>query len=89
MEIIWDQEDSRLFGVSTEYAKDLVEENHEKIILENSQKNSEKKEWIGSEFFIFFYNMEFGINKQESHIIKRDITKSICVEYSFYLFYFK
>jgi intraflagellar transport protein 140 len=76
VEILWDQEDYRLFGVSTEYAKDLIEENQEKLIFDhqkNLNSNSEKKEWLGSEFFIFFYTIEFGINKQESHIINRDI----------------
>lgn len=75
VEIIWDQEDYRLFGVSTEYAKDLVEESNyqEKLIFDHQKNSNEKKEWLGSEFFIFFYNMEFGINKQESHIINRDI----------------
>jgi len=113
VEIIWDQEDPRLFGVSTEYAKDLVEENTDKNLFEysaqktssnafkignassksliqlnknsysnnntqNGFKNSKgnlenKKEWIGSEFYIFFYSTEFGIHQQEAHPIKGDI----------------
>jgi len=101
VEIIWDHEDPRLFGVSTEYAKDLVEENNEKYLYEhviqkannnlkngnNSSNNfntnftisnfknssNDKKEWIGSEFYIFFYTTEFGIHQQEAHSIKGDI----------------
>jgi intraflagellar transport protein 140 len=100
VEIVWDQEDPRLFGVSTEYAKDLVEESNEKYSSDNSgQKTSgikngnnssnslntnftisnfknsakDKKEWVGSEFYIFFYTTEFGIHQQEAHPIKGDI----------------
>lgn len=113
VEIIWDQEDPRLFGVSTEYAKDLVEENIEKypfdyagkttstktltritntagfnntntsggnktnsmnLFSKNLNANSDTgKDWIGSEFYVFFYTTEFGILKQESHPINRDI----------------
>jgi len=100
IEILWDQEDPRLFGVSTEYAKDLGEERNENYLFEhaaqktNSLKNinntsnclntnytisnfkslvNDKREWIGSEFYIFFYTTEFGIHKQESHQIKGDI----------------
>lgn len=100
IEIVWDQEDPRLFGVSTEYAKDLVEESNEKYLFEhaaqktngskkgNNSSNTlnsnytisdfkssanDKKEWVGSEFYIFFYTTEFGIHQQETHPIKGDI----------------
>jgi intraflagellar transport protein 140 len=75
IEFIWDFSDPRLFGVQTEYAKDLSEENY----LNSDEKK--KKEWYGSEFFIFFYTSEYGIKKQESHRINRDIQGifSLCI----------
>ena len=68
IEFIWDLSDNRLFGVQTEYAKDLSEDNY---INMNDEKK--KKEWFGSEFFIFFYTSEYGIKNQESHKINREI----------------
>lgn len=67
IEIVWDQDESRLFGIQTEYAKDLNDAS-ENLIIETS-----KKEWAGPEFFIFFYTSEYGIHVQESHKINRDI----------------
>ena len=76
IEFIWDFSDTRLFGVQTEYAKDLTEDNYM-----NVNDDKKKKEWYGSEFFVFFYTSEYGIKKQESHRINREIQGifSLCI----------
>lgn len=71
IEIIWDVNDPRLFGIQTEYAKDLSDDSSNKI--DYSMNPNEKKEFYGSEFFIFFYTTEYGIHQQEAHKINRDI----------------
>jgi intraflagellar transport protein 140 len=65
IEIIWDYNDQRIFGIQTEYARD----NNEEVEI----KDDKKKEYFGSEFFILFYTSEYGIKKQESHRINREI----------------
>lgn len=75
IEIIWDLKDPRLFGIQTEYAKELNPDNNVDVMqLSNPTDNDENaKNWTGPEFFIFFYTTEFGVHQQESHRINREI----------------
>jgi intraflagellar transport protein 140 len=79
IEILFDVQDHRLFGVQTEFAKDMNDENKNGLSSDIkpeysiSPRDDEKKEFYGSEFFIFFYTTEYGILKQESHKINSSI----------------
>lgn len=68
VEVIFDVNDNRVFGVYTEYAADN-HVNTEEIVIEDSKE----KDWVGSEFYMFFHTVDYGIKKQESHKIDKDI----------------
>ena len=81
IEITWDYADSRIFAISTEYAKDLNENDEKKdlyksiIYTGNDEENSEveeKADWVGGEVFLLFYTSENGVNNLESHKITRE-----------------
>ena len=73
IEIQWDYNDPRVFGIHTDYAKDYSDINND-INL-----NDSKKDFIGQEFYMFFYTQEFGIKQQECHKINRDLQGVFCV----------
>jgi intraflagellar transport protein 140 len=86
IEIIWDINDYRLFGIYTEYAKEEVKDsdkdehfgqtlNTPSNLNPTQAYSSQENEttWVGSEFTLFFYTSEYGILKQESHKINKDI----------------
>jgi hypothetical protein len=81
IEITWDYSDWRIFAISTEYAKDLGEEDEKKdlyksiIYTRNDDDNSvvqQNADWIGGELFLLFYTSENGVNSLESHKISRE-----------------
>ena len=81
IEITWDFADWRIFAISTEYAKDLNNEDEKKdlyksiIYTGNDDENSvveEKADWVGGEVFLLFYTSENGVNNLESHKISRE-----------------
>ena len=81
IEITWDYSDGRIFAISTEYAKDLNNEDEKKdlyksiIYTGNEDENSEveeKGDWVGGEVFLLFYTSENGVNNLESHKITRE-----------------
>ena len=81
IEITWDYADSRIFAISTEYAKDLNGDDEKKdlyksiIYTGNDDENSEveeKADWVGGEVFLLFYTSENGVNNLESHKITRE-----------------
>ena len=81
IEIAWDYSDGRIFAISTEYAKDLNNEDEKKdlyksiIYTGNEDENSEveeKGDWVGGEVFLLFYTSENGVNNLESHKITRE-----------------
>ena len=81
IEITWDFADGRIFAISTEYAKDLNNEDEKKdlyksiIYTGNDDENSaveEKADWVGGEVFLLFYTSENGVNSLESHKISRE-----------------
>lgn len=76
IEILWDITDHRLFGIQTEYAKELNSEQNTEVPFNPStdiNEDESKKLWIGPEFYMFFFTTEYGILQQESHKINRDI----------------
>ena len=81
IEITWDYSDWRIFAISTEYAKDLGEEDEKKdlyksiIYTRNDDDNSvaqQNADWVGGELFLLFYTSENGVNSLESHKISRE-----------------
>ena len=85
IEIIWDYKDSRIFAISTEYAKDLnleaekqnIEnitnsENGEDEEDENNSNVGKNSDWIGGEVYLLFYTSEMGVNQLENHKISRE-----------------
>ena len=82
VEITWDYEDWRIFAISTEYAKDLNNEDEKKDVYkgrrysvngddDNSLQN-QNEDWVGGEVFLLFYTSENGVNNLESHKISRE-----------------
>ena len=81
IEITWDYSDSRIFAISTEFAKDLSGEDEKKdlyksiIYTGDDDENSaveEKADWVGGEVYLLFYTSENGVNKLENHKIARE-----------------
>ena len=64
-EIVWDYSDPRIFGVQTEYAREVTGDN------DDDQNN--KNYWFGSEFYVFFYTTDYGVTHQETHQISNSI----------------
>ena len=82
IEITWDFADGRIFAISTEYAKDLNNEEEKKDLYKsivytgnNSDDNSileQNGDWVGGEVYLLFYTSENGVNCLESHKISRE-----------------
>ena len=80
IEIIWDFADSRIFAISTEYAKDFTNEEEKQIknTITNSEnedednESNESSDWVGGEVFLLFYTSENGVNQLENHKITRE-----------------
>ena len=82
IEITWDYADWRIFSISTEYAKDLNDEEEKKGLYKsiiytgnNDDDNSvlqQNADWVGGEVFLLFYTSENGVNNLESHKISRE-----------------
>ena len=85
IEIVWDYKDSRIFAISTEYAKDLTSEeekrnaknmtdseNEENEENEDKSQSENDSDWVGGEVFLLFYTSETGVNQLENHKISRE-----------------
>ena len=80
IEITWDFADWRIFAISTEYAKDLNNEEEKKDLYksniytgnEDDSAVEEKADWVGGEVYLLFYTSENGVNNLESHKISRE-----------------
>jgi len=73
VEGFFDLNDNRVFGIYTEYSPQTSLK--EEIIEEDSNK------WLGSELYMLFHTVDYGIKQQECHKINKDIqgTLGFCI----------
>ncbi|MCQ2816870.1 MAG: hypothetical protein MJ252_06360 [archaeon] len=74
IEIIWDTIEPRVFGIRTEYARELADDNQ--IFKEDDPlavQNKTGDTWFGPEFYMLFYASESGVRHLEKHKIQNEI----------------
>ena len=71
IEIVWDFKEPRVFGIHSEYAKD-INDSKPQMFNEDDPLSEKKNEWFGPEFYVLFYTSENGIHQLESHKISKN-----------------
>jgi intraflagellar transport protein 140 len=77
-EVMWDSSDQRIFGIQTEYAKDISDE--KPLYNIEDPLGKENNDFFGPEFYIDFYTSEYGIHNLETHKIQRDLKGAFGIE---------